>query len=123
LRGPLLRRSQEVHMPVSSSLSSAFPKLRVGRLPATIREHDFSRGCFRSCRHSIMFRPLCLLTSQTSETSACFHGERYNSPLFPETRRLATVTHSFVSRCSNTRSLVQRESYRSPLRTISEYSL
>jgi hypothetical protein len=42
--GPLLRRSQEVHMPISSSLSSAFPNGRLGRLPATIREHDFSRA-------------------------------------------------------------------------------
>jgi len=35
--------------------------------------------------------------------------------LSAETRRLATMTHPFVSRCSSTRSLVQREPYGSPL--------
>jgi len=68
--GPLLRRSQEVHMPVSSSLSSAFPSRRMGRLPTTTRKHDFSRHCFRSCRHSFTFRPLSLLTSQVVPTAA-----------------------------------------------------
>src|SRR5271167_3400458 len=32
---PMPRRSHEVHLPVSSFVSSAFPKSRVGRLPAS----------------------------------------------------------------------------------------
>lgn len=43
---PMPRRSHEVHLPVSSFVSSAFPKSRVGRLPASTREHDFSRTGF-----------------------------------------------------------------------------
>ena len=44
--GPLARRSREVHLPVSSSASSAFPNRGLGRLPATTREYDFSRKRF-----------------------------------------------------------------------------
>jgi hypothetical protein len=43
---PLPRRSREVPLPVSSSASSAFPNRGMGRLPATTREHDFSRKRF-----------------------------------------------------------------------------
>ena len=35
LPDPMPRRSHEVHLPVSSFVSSAFPKSRVGRLPAS----------------------------------------------------------------------------------------
>ena len=42
--GPLPRRSHRVHLPVSSSVSSAFPRHSLGRLPVGIRERDFSRG-------------------------------------------------------------------------------
>src|SRR6266849_4145444 len=44
--GPLPRRSHGVRIPVSSSVSSAFPQRGLGRLPASIREYDFSRGVF-----------------------------------------------------------------------------
>ena len=44
--GPLPRRSHGVHIPVSSSVSSAFPQRGLGRLPASLREYDFSRGVF-----------------------------------------------------------------------------
>jgi len=49
--GPLLRRSQEAHMPVSSSLSSAFPNGRLGRLPATIREHSATFSKLQTFRY------------------------------------------------------------------------
>ena len=42
--GPLPRRSHRVHLPVSSSVSSAFPRHSLGRLPVGIRERDFSAG-------------------------------------------------------------------------------
>jgi hypothetical protein len=41
--GPLPRRSHRVHLPVSSSVSSAFPRHSIGRLPVGIRERDFPR--------------------------------------------------------------------------------
>ena len=69
---PYPGRSHRVHLPVSSSVSSAFPKWRLGRLPALFREHDFSRACFRGCRHFIMFRPPSLLASQIVPTAVFF---------------------------------------------------
>jgi hypothetical protein len=68
--GPLPRRSHGVRIPVSSSVSSAFPQRGLGRLPASLREYDFSRGCFRGCRHFFMFRPPSLLVSQVVPTAA-----------------------------------------------------
>src|ERR1700745_146668 len=44
--GPLPRRAHGVRIPVSSSVSSAFPQRGLGRLPASLREYDFSRGVF-----------------------------------------------------------------------------
>ncbi len=44
--GPLPRRSHRVHLPVSSSVSSAFPNRGMGRLPVLTREYDFSRKRF-----------------------------------------------------------------------------
>ncbi len=43
---PLPRRSHRVHLPGSSSASSAFPWSSSGRLPASSREHDFPRTRF-----------------------------------------------------------------------------
>jgi hypothetical protein len=42
--GPIPRRSHGVHLPVSSSVSSAFPKNGVGRLPASSRESRLLAG-------------------------------------------------------------------------------
>jgi hypothetical protein len=61
--------SHRVHIPVSSSVSSAFPIKRLGRLPAWFCEHDFSQRDCRGCRHSIMFRPPSLLASQIVPTA------------------------------------------------------
>jgi hypothetical protein len=52
--GPLPRRSHRVHLPVSSSVSSAFPRHSIGRLPVGIRERDFSAVSSRGCRHFFM---------------------------------------------------------------------
>ena len=61
--------SHRVPIPVSSSVSSAFPIKRLGRLPALFCEHDFSQRDCRGCRHSIMFRPPSLLASQIVPTA------------------------------------------------------
>src|SRR6516162_10441763 len=45
--GPLPRRSHRVHLPVSSSVSSAFPWAAEDRLPASTRETTFPRKSFR----------------------------------------------------------------------------
>jgi hypothetical protein len=69
--GPLPRRVVEVHIPVSSlddvglprmPTGSAFPQYPLKRLP--------KRACFRSCSHSLMFRPPSLLATPIAPTAA-----------------------------------------------------
>ena len=69
--GPLPRRVLEVHVPVSSlddvglprmPTGSAFPQLSLKRFP--------ERACFRSCSHSLMFRPPSLLATPIAPTAA-----------------------------------------------------
>ena len=57
-------------LPGSSSASSAFPRDKLGRLPASAREHDFPRICFRGCSYFFMFRPPRLLAPQIVPTAA-----------------------------------------------------
>ena len=59
-----------MHLPGSSSMSTAFPKRRFGRLLAWFRERDFPRACFRGCSYFVMFRPPSLLASQIAPTAA-----------------------------------------------------
>jgi len=59
-----------VLLPGSSSASSAFPRDKLGRLPASAREHDFPRICFRGCSYFFMFRPPRLLAPQIVPTAA-----------------------------------------------------
>jgi hypothetical protein len=71
--GPLSRRSRGVHLPVSSSTSSAFPRTlsrSASRLSPSKRFHDGS--LFRDCSHSFMFRPPSLLASQIVPTAATY---------------------------------------------------
>ena len=71
--GPLPRRFRGVHMPVSSSASSAFPRSlsrSASRLSPSKRFHDGS--LFRDCSHSFMFRPPSLLASQIVPTAATY---------------------------------------------------
>ena len=66
-------RSPAVHRvlsPVSSTVSSAFPKQRVGRLPAFVLRTTSRRPVFRGCRYFVMFRPPSLLTPQIVPTAA-----------------------------------------------------
>jgi hypothetical protein len=71
--GPLPRRFHGVHMPVSSSASSAFPRSlsrSASRFSPSKRFHDGS--LFRDCSHSFMFRPPSLLASQIVPTAATY---------------------------------------------------
>jgi len=71
--GPRSRRSRGVHLPVSSSTSSAFPRTlsrSASRFSPSKRFHDGS--LFRDCSHSFMFRPPSLLASQIVPTAATY---------------------------------------------------
>src|SRR5262249_39720510 len=67
-------RTPAVHRvlsPVSSTVSSAFPKQRLSRLSATVPRLTTSRRpAFRGCRYSLMFRPPSLLAPQIVPTAA-----------------------------------------------------
>jgi hypothetical protein len=69
---PMPRRSAECVCLVLPQHSSAFPIIRMGRLPASFREHDFSRVGLRGCSYFVMFRPPILLASQIVPTAASF---------------------------------------------------
>ena len=57
--------------PVSSTMSSAFPTGKVGRLSASVpANYDFSQEASRGCRYSLMFRPPSLLAPQIVPTAA-----------------------------------------------------
>src|ERR1700757_163411 len=83
--GPLSRRSRGVHLPVSSSTSSAFPVHYRGRLPALTRQNDFMTDpLFRDCSHFVMFRPSGLLASPIVPTAAAYRrraAEAFTSEL------------------------------------------
>ena len=67
---PIPRRFAECVCLVLPQHSSAFPIIRLGRLPASFCEHDFSRVGFRGCSYFVMFRPPRLLASQIALTAA-----------------------------------------------------
>src|SRR5260370_3409919 len=66
--GPMPRRFHRLLVPVSSSVSSAFPWAAEDWLPASTRGTTFPRKSFRDCRHSFTFRPPRLLPSQVVPT-------------------------------------------------------
>jgi len=69
--GPRTPAVHRVLSPVSSTMSSAFPKERMGRLPASCPRITTSRrSVFRGCRYSLMFRPPSLLSPQIVPTAA-----------------------------------------------------
>ena len=69
---PIPRRVAECVCLVLPQPSSAFPIIRLGRLPARLREHDFPRVGFRGCSYFVMFKPPSLLASQIVPTAASF---------------------------------------------------
>jgi hypothetical protein len=69
--GPPSRRSHRVHLPVSSSMSSAFPRTLLRSASRFVREHDFSAVKFRDCpRTFLAFKPPSLLVSPIAPTAA-----------------------------------------------------
>src|ERR1039457_7722501 len=68
--GPPSRRSHRVHLPVSSSMSSAFPRPFLGRLPACSTNTIAPWLSFEIGRHFFMFKPLSLFVSQIVPTAA-----------------------------------------------------
>jgi hypothetical protein len=85
--------------PVSSTMSSAFPKRRMGRLPAFVPRITTSRRpVFRGCRYSVMFRPPSLLSPQIVPTAAIlpqgsrgFYVRAYRALLPPHAPDMLTV--------------------------------
>ena len=71
--GPLSRRSRGVHLPVSSSTSSAFPRSLSRSASRVSPSKRFPDGSpFRDCSHFVMFRPSGLLASQIVPTAAAY---------------------------------------------------
>ena len=74
-----------MHLPVSSSTSSAFPRTlsrSASRVSPSKRFHDGSP--FRDCSHFVMFRPSGLLASQIVPTAAAYRrraAEAFTSEL------------------------------------------
>jgi len=68
--GPQSRRSHRVRLPVSSSMSSAFPRPFLGRLPACPTNTISPWWSIEIGGHSVMFKPLSLLVSQIVPTAA-----------------------------------------------------
>ena len=58
----------EVHMPVSSLRTSAFPPFGPGRRSTMYRTATAVRRAFRGCSHSLMFRPAGVLATQIAPT-------------------------------------------------------
>jgi hypothetical protein len=73
---PIPRRFAECTCLVLPHCRRPSPRGKVGRLPASFREHDFSRAAFRGCSYFVMFRPHSLLASQIVPTSAAFAAGR-----------------------------------------------
>ena len=59
----------EVHVPVSSPKTSAFPSFGPGRRSTLYRTATSVRRAFRGCSHSRMFRPAGVLATQIAPTA------------------------------------------------------
>src|SRR5215813_6242196 len=62
----------EVHVPVSSPKTSAFPSFGPGRRSTLYRTATSVRRAFRGCSHSLMFRPAGLLATQIAPTATAY---------------------------------------------------
>ena len=73
--GPQPRRSHRVHVPVSSSVSSAFPRPLSSRLLVSSAQTRFSAVRFQGGHRTFLtFKPPSLLVSQIAPTAATFAG-------------------------------------------------
>jgi len=91
-----------VHLPGSSPVSSAFPTLMSGRLPASFRERDFSRGKFSRLQ---LFRYV-----QASEL-ACLPDRSYRCR-FPRRAAEAFTSEQNVRRYLRTHRICSPPDYR-----------
>ena len=91
-----------MHLPGSSPVSSAFPTLMSGRLPASFRERDFSRGKFSRLQ---LFRYV-----QASEL-ACLPDRSYRCR-FPRRAAEAFTSEQNVRRCLRTHRICSPPDYR-----------
>src|SRR5499427_948513 len=96
--GPHTPAVHRVLAPVSSTMSSAFPMDRSGRLPAFILRTTSRRASFRGCRYFVMFRPPSLLAPRIVPTAANtpqgswgFYVWAYRASLPPHARDMLTV--------------------------------
>jgi hypothetical protein len=62
----------EVHVPVSSPKTSAFPSFGPGRRSTLYRTATSVRRAFRGCSHSLMFRPAGLLATQIAPPATAY---------------------------------------------------
>src|SRR5262249_25240592 len=96
--GPHTPAVHRVLAPVSSTMSSAFPMDRSGRLPAFILRTTSRRASFRGCRYFVMFRPPSLLAPRIVPTAANtpqgswgFYVWAYRASLPPHAPDMLTV--------------------------------
>ena len=88
-------------LPVSSSKTSAFPTVRLGRRLAKFRAWRLLHGApFRGCNHSFMFRPASLLATQIAPTTVLLHSPSVDS-----------LTSSFLSVSRRVPQLVESWTY------------
>ena len=96
-----------VHLPVSSSKTSAFPTVRLGRRLALTHTATSVWNPFRGCNHSFMFRPASLLATQVAPTTVMLHSPSVDS-----------LTSSFLSVSRRVPQLVESWTY--PLYTTEQ---
>ena len=90
---PMPRRFAECVCLVLPQHSSAFPIIRLGRLPASFREHDFPRVGFRGCSYFVMFRPPSLL-SLPDRSYRCKFPRRAAEAFYIRAERASLPSHA-----------------------------
>ena len=97
--GPLPRRAHRVHIPVSSSMVIGLPQQGCGSASPLLSANTIFHGAyFRGCRHSLMFKPPSLLTSQIVPTPARYR--RRAAEAFYDPSRTCFVTSACIGYAS-----------------------
>ena len=76
-----------MRIPVSSPVTSAFPKVPVGRRTTIFRSTTSEREVLRGCSHSIMFRPPSLLPPRSFPPLASNFGCRGSRGVYVRAER------------------------------------
>ena len=94
-----------VHLPVSSSVSSAFPRHSIGRLPVGIRERDFSAGYFSRLQTFLYVQAsdfarlqVAPTAANISEGSRGFYIRAYRASLPPHAPDMLSVRIQAIDR-------------------------